>query len=116
MADVIMPKMGDAMDEGKIVQWLKKVGDKVALDEPILEIETDKSNVEVPAEEAGYLQQITSQAGEVIPVGQVIGIIGATPPSGDAPVAAPAATAAAASMQAMNNNGSAAAVTPVAPV
>jgi len=120
MADVIMPKMGDAMDEGKIVQWLKKVGDKVAADEAIAEIETDKSNVEVPAEEAGYIQQITRQAGDVVPVGQVIAVIGATPPSGDAPAAAaPTAPATAASSPAVNNNGATAAAvvpTPAAPI
>jgi len=60
MADVIMPKMGDAMDTGVIVQWLKNVGDKVSPDDAVAEIETDKSNVEVTADAEGYLQKITA--------------------------------------------------------
>jgi pyruvate dehydrogenase E2 component (dihydrolipoamide acetyltransferase) len=102
MSDVIMPKMGDAMDEGVIVQWLKNVGDTVGPDDAILEIETDKSNVQVEAGFAGILQQIKFKAGETVPVGQVIAVIGAdavapgasTPETVPAPVAAPKADAA----------------------
>ena len=91
MSDVIMPKMGDAMDTGVIVQWLKNVGDKVSPDDAVAEIETDKSNVEITADAAGYIQKISAQPGETIPVGQVIAIIGA-----EAPASAPAADAASA--------------------
>ena len=58
MADVIMPKLGDAMEEGKIVRWLKNVGDSVKSDDPIFEVETDKTNVEVGADISGVLEWI----------------------------------------------------------
>lgn len=71
-----MPRMGANMEEGTIVKWLKAVGDSVAKDEPLLEIETDKITVEVPAPVDGLL--IAVQAGEAatVPVGAVIGTIG----------------------------------------
>ncbi len=90
MADVIMPKMGDAMTEGKVLTWRKKVGDAVAQGEPIAEIETDKVNVDIEAEEAGTLVEIVVGAGQSAPVGAKIAAIGAagTRPSAAAPAAA----------------------------
>ncbi len=81
MADIIMPKMGDAMEEGRIVQWLKKVGDTVAPGDEVAEIETDKSNVAIEAETAGTIQNIAFQAGDVAPVGAVIAVIGQGAPA-----------------------------------
>jgi pyruvate dehydrogenase E2 component (dihydrolipoamide acetyltransferase) len=106
MADVILPKMGDAMDEGKIVQWLKKVGDRVEVDDAIAEIETDKSNVEVTVDTAGFVQKIAFAAGDVVPVGQVIAVIGDAPVAEGAPAIAPATPAANG-----RSNGTAASVT-----
>src|SRR3972149_3784444 len=63
MAEVIMPKMGDAMTEGKVLRWMKHPGDTVAAGEAIAEIETDKVNVELPAEESGTLTEILAGAG-----------------------------------------------------
>ena len=77
MADVIMPKMGDAMTEGKVLTWRKKVCDAVSLGEPIAEIETDKVNVDIEAEEAGTLVEIVVGAGQSAPVGSKIAAIGA---------------------------------------
>ena len=77
MADVIMPKMGDAMTEGKVLIWRKKVGDVVAQGEPIAEIETDKVNVDIEAEEAGTLVEIVVGEGQSAPVGAKIAAIGA---------------------------------------
>jgi pyruvate dehydrogenase E2 component (dihydrolipoamide acetyltransferase) len=74
MAEVIMPKMGDAMVTGKILAWRKKHGERVTKGEPLLEIETDKVNVEVEAEQSGVLH-ILAREGEVVPVGQVIAYI-----------------------------------------
>jgi pyruvate dehydrogenase E2 component (dihydrolipoamide acetyltransferase) len=76
MAEVRMPKMGDGMEEGTILRWLKREGDNVAVEEPIAEIETDKANVEIPAEEAGVLARIVVQEGETVPVGAVIAYVG----------------------------------------
>ena len=53
MAEIIMPKMGDAMSEGKVVRWYKKAGDAVKKGEPVLEIETDKVNLDLEAEADG---------------------------------------------------------------
>lgn len=76
MAEVIMPKMGDAMTEGKILRWMKRAGDKVTAGEAIAEIETDKVNVELTAEETGTLVEVLANDGESVPVGKAIAIIG----------------------------------------
>lgn len=76
MADVIMPKLGDAMEEGKIVRWLKNVGDSVKSDDPIFEVETDKTNVEVGADISGVLEWIGYAAGVSVAVGKPIARIG----------------------------------------
>jgi pyruvate dehydrogenase E2 component (dihydrolipoamide acetyltransferase) len=75
MAEVIMPKMGDAMTEGKVLRWMKRPGEAVAAGEAIAEIETDKVNVELPADEAGVLAQILVSEGQAVPVGQAIAMI-----------------------------------------
>ncbi len=87
MAEVRMPKMGDGMEEGRILRWLKNEGDTVAADESIAEIETDKANVEMPAEEPGVLTKIFLKAGETAVVGAIIGFIGDASSTG-VPVAA----------------------------
>ncbi|MGY3767863.1 dihydrolipoyl dehydrogenase [Helcococcus kunzii] len=74
--EVIMPKAGSEMEEGEIVQWLKNEGDEVKVGEPILEIVTDKVNMEVEAEESGTLLKIVHKAGEVVPVVETIAWIG----------------------------------------
>ena len=76
MADVIMPKLGDSMEEGKIVRWLKNVGETIKVDEPVFEVETDKTNVEVGADISGILEWIAFPAGASVPVGKSIGRIG----------------------------------------
>ena len=77
MPEVIMPKMGDAMTEGVLLQWLKQDGETVKAGEVIAEIETDKSNVEVEAEDSGVLH-VQAKPGETVPVGQPIAVIGDT--------------------------------------
>ncbi len=73
---ILMPKAGQSMTEGKIVTWLKKEGDPIERGAPILEIETDKANVDVEATEEGVLRLIVHQEGETVPVLTVIGVIG----------------------------------------
>ena len=75
MPEVIMPKMGDAMEEGTLLEWKKQDGETVKAGDVIAEIETDKSNVEIEAEDAGILH-VKAEAGAVLPVGTVIAIIG----------------------------------------
>ena len=74
--EVIMPKAGSEMEEGEIVQWFKQEGDEVKEGEVLLEIVTDKVNMEVEAEASGTLLKILAQAGEVVPVVQTIAWIG----------------------------------------
>lgn len=73
---VIMPKAGQSMTEGTIVSWIAKEGDKIERGDPLLEIETDKANLEVEAVESGYLRKIFYPAGEACPVLSVIAILG----------------------------------------
>lgn len=73
--DVIMPALGMAQDTGKIVSWLKKAGDPVKAGEAIMEVETDKATMEVEAQADGYLSGLTANAGDDVPVGQVVATI-----------------------------------------
>ena len=66
--EIIMPKAGIDMTEGEIVEWKKKVGEPVKQGEILLEIMTDKTNMELEAEEDGYLIAILKEAGETVPV------------------------------------------------
>jgi len=75
MTEVLLPKMGESVMEARIIRWLKKPGDPVEADEPILEIATDKVDSEVPAPVSGTLQEIRVQEGSTVPVGTVLAII-----------------------------------------
>jgi pyruvate dehydrogenase E2 component (dihydrolipoamide acetyltransferase) len=90
-AEIIMPKMGDAMTEGKVVRWYKKAGDAVKKGEPILEIETDKVNLDLEAEADGTIGDVQASEGQTIPVGGVLARILAAGESASAPKAAPQA-------------------------
>lgn len=74
--EVTMPQMGADMTEGTIVKWLKSVGEAVNRGETIAEIETDKANVELEAFESGTLIKVVAREGEVVPVGEVIALLG----------------------------------------
>jgi pyruvate dehydrogenase E2 component (dihydrolipoamide acetyltransferase) len=73
--EVIMPKMGDAMEEGTLLQWLKSEGEEVSEGDPIAEIETDKVTMELEAEDAGTLAQLIASEGQEVPVGEAIAFI-----------------------------------------
>ncbi len=92
MPEVIMPKMGDAMEEGTLLSWKKQDGEAVSVGDVIAEIETDKSNVEVEAEDAGVLH-VQAKEGDVVPVGTVIATIGDAPAPTKPVPAAPQAAA-----------------------
>jgi pyruvate dehydrogenase E2 component (dihydrolipoamide acetyltransferase) len=70
--DIIMPKMGESVNEGTIIKWHKKVGDVIKLDEVIFEISTDKVDTEIPAATAGVLSEILVKEGETVEVGTVV--------------------------------------------
>lgn len=74
-SEIIMPKMGDAMTEGKVIRWYKNEGDAVKKGEPVLEIETDKVNLDLEAEDDGILGTVTVAAGEMAPVGAALATI-----------------------------------------
>lgn len=73
--EVVMPKMGESIQEGKILRWMKKPGDKIERDESILEISTDKVDSEIPSPAAGVLTKIVVPEGDTVDVGTVIAII-----------------------------------------
>src|ERR1700722_1405355 len=84
--DVLMPQLGETVAEGKITKWFKSAGDAVKPGDNLFEIETDKVSMEVPSTVAGTLSEIHVAAGEVAPVGAIVGVIAdglgttATPP------------------------------------
>src|SRR3954447_23970642 len=75
--DVVMPQMGESIAEGTVVKWLKKPGDKVERDEPLLEISTDKVDAEIPSPSSGTLTEIIAQEGQTVGVNTVVARIGA---------------------------------------
>lgn len=97
MADVVLPALGESVTEGTVTRWLKKVGDTVAVDEPLVEISTDKVDTEIPSPVAGVVQQIMVKEDETVSVGAVLAVVGdgaaspAAPAAPAAPVAAPVA-------------------------
>ncbi len=91
---ITLPKLGESIVSATVVQWFKKVGDSVALDEPLLEVSTDKINSEIPAPAAGTLIEILAEPGQELQVGEVLAVLesGATAAAA-APKAAPSASA-----------------------
>ena len=88
---VVLPALGESVTEGTVTRWLKKVGDNVNVDEPLVEVSTDKVDTEIPSPVAGVIEQILVQEDETVQVGAVLVIIGSG--SGSAAPAAPAAAA-----------------------
>ena len=93
MAEITLPQLGETVTEGTITKWFKKVGDSVALDEPLFEVSTDKVDTEVPSPISGVLTEIRVAEGDTVPVGTVLAVVGDAS-SAPAPAAAPAASAA----------------------
>src|SRR5579872_289726 len=83
--EVRIPTLGESITEGTIAAWLKHEGDSVKQGEAVAELETDKVNIEVTAEQGGVLQKIMKQEGETVAVGEVIGIIGESARAAPAP-------------------------------
>jgi 2-oxoglutarate dehydrogenase E2 component (dihydrolipoamide succinyltransferase) len=76
MSEVQLPALGESVTEGTITRWLKNVGDTVAVDEPLVEVSTDKVDTEIPSPVAGVLQEIKAQEDETVEVGAVLAVIG----------------------------------------
>jgi 2-oxoglutarate dehydrogenase E2 component (dihydrolipoamide succinyltransferase) len=117
--EIRVPTLGESIVEATVGRWLKQVGDTVAQGEPLVELETDKINMEVMAEQAGVLQRIDKQTGAVVAIGEVLGAIEANGVAAAAPSPAVAPPAVApestpASEPAAAGNGQTANITPVA--
>src|SRR5882757_2899154 len=99
MTEIRVPTLGESVTEATIGRWFKKAGDAVAVDEPLVELETDKVTIEVPAPSAGTLGEIAAKDGDTVAVGALLGLINdgaaaakpAAAPAKAAPAAAPAA-------------------------
>ncbi len=91
MADLVVPQLGESISEAVVARWLKQVGDTVAADEPIAELETDKITVQLPSPIAGALSEQRAQVGSTVKVGQVIGAVRAGASGATAATAATAA-------------------------
>src|SRR5277367_5412042 len=100
MTEIRVPTLGESVTEATIGRWFKRAGDAVAVDEPLVELETDKVTIEVPAPSAGTLGEIIAKDGETVAVGALLGQINegggaAAKPAAAAPAkpaAAPAAS------------------------
>ena len=82
IVDVVMPKMGESINEGTILEWRKKVGESIELDEILLEIGTDKVDSEIPSSAAGIIVDILAEPNDVKAVGEVIAKIDTNGSSG----------------------------------
>ncbi|MEO7988757.1 MAG: dihydrolipoamide acetyltransferase family protein [Chryseolinea sp.] len=107
---LIMPKMGESITEATILHWLKKPGDKIELEESVLEVATDKVDTEVPSTHAGVLKELLAKEGEVVKVGSAIAILTtdaeekvSTTPVIDKPVSAAKASTIAAPVASLTN-------------
>jgi len=98
MTNIVVPELGESVVEARIARWLKKEGDRVEVGEPIVELETEKIDLEVNAERGGVIASITRKEGEDVKIGEVLGVVdesaAAPKPSGNGASAAPAAKAA----------------------
>ncbi|HWC12338.1 MAG TPA: biotin/lipoyl-containing protein, partial [Acidimicrobiales bacterium] len=81
MADITMPQLGETVTEGTIIKWFKKVGDRVAQDETLFEVSTDKVDSEVPSVTSGYLAEILVPEGETVDVGARLAVVPEQPPA-----------------------------------
>lgn len=76
MAEIVMPRLSDSMEEGTIITWMKQVGDEIAVGDEIVEIETDKANMAYESDVAGTLTEILAEEGATLPIGEPIARVG----------------------------------------
>jgi pyruvate dehydrogenase E2 component (dihydrolipoamide acetyltransferase) len=76
VAEIVMPRLSDSMEEGTIITWMKQVGDEIAVGDEIVEIETDKANMAYEADVSGTLTEILAQEGDTLPIGEPIARVG----------------------------------------
>ena len=76
MAEIVMPRLSDSMEEGTVLRWLKSVGDQVAVGDELVEIETDKANMVYESDLDGTIVEVLAQEGDTLPVGDPIARVG----------------------------------------
>ena len=112
--EIRVPQMGESVTEATILRWLKKEGDSVVQGEALAELETDKVNVEIPADVAGVLQKIAHAEGDTVAVGDVIAVMGDAASEAAAPAPQAAAPAAPPASEGSNGASPAPAASPLA--
>jgi 2-oxoglutarate dehydrogenase E2 component (dihydrolipoamide succinyltransferase) len=86
MTNIVVPELGESVVEARVARWLKKEGDRVELGEPLVELETEKVDLEVNADKSGVLASIKRQEGEDVKIGELLGVVDE---SASAPAPAP---------------------------
>jgi 2-oxoglutarate dehydrogenase E2 component (dihydrolipoamide succinyltransferase) len=100
MSNIVVPTLGESVVEARVARWLKKAGDRVEVGEPVVELETEKIDLEVSAEKSGVIASIARQEGEDVKIGELLAVVdengtaAAAAPASAAPAPAPAPTAA----------------------
>jgi len=115
MSNIVVPTLGESVVEARVARWLKKAGDRVEVGEPVVELETEKIDLEVSAEKSGVIASIARQEGEDVKIGELLAVVdengtAAAPAASPAPPAAAAAAPTPASAPAPGGNGSAGAI------
>src|SRR5262245_65181900 len=93
-ANIVVPEVGESIVDARVAKWLRKEGDTVSAGDPLVELETDKVDLEVGAPQAGVLSRIDRKDGEDVKVGEVLGVIDESRAGASAPAVAPGASAA----------------------
>src|SRR4051812_22915051 len=87
MSNILVPQLGESVVEARVARWLKKEGDRVELGEPVVELETEKIDLEVNAEKAGVLTSIKRQEGEDVKIGELLAVLDENATGGNTPAA-----------------------------
>ena len=90
MSNIVVPTLGESVVEARVARWLKKAGDRVEVGEPVVELETEKIDLEVSAEKSGVIASIARQEGEDVKIGELLAVVDE---NGTAAAAAPASAA-----------------------
>ena len=91
MSNIVVPQLGESVVEARIARWLKKAGDRVEVGEPVVELETEKIDLEVSAEKSGVIASIARQEGEDVKIGELLAVVDESGAAAPAPAEAPAA-------------------------
>jgi pyruvate/2-oxoglutarate dehydrogenase complex dihydrolipoamide acyltransferase (E2) component len=78
MTNIVVPELGESVVEARVARWLKKEGDRVEVGEPLVELETEKVDLEVNADKGGVLASITRREGEDVKIGELLGVVDET--------------------------------------